>query len=292
MTVMTQHIDSRSIIEPMGTTLRPDILVRCKEAFDAEQKRLAEQVLPSATDIAYGPHERHRLDIYAPEGIGPFPILVFVHGGGFLKGDKGGEGDWTNANVGRMAARCGFLGVVINYRLAPDNLWPSGAEDVAATVDWLKANADAYGGNPAKIVLSGTSAGAVHVAGYLKLQPQAARDVCGAILLSGLYGYTSLEDRDALYYGEQVLYVERMPLESVAATKLPLLVACAEFDPPRFQAEFLGLLQDRLVRHGVMPHSYIASGHNHYSMAMHLGTTDTRLANEISNFVSEVTGDD
>lgn len=289
---MTQHTNSRSIIEPMGPTLGPDILVRCKVAFDAEQKLLATQVQPLATDVVYGLHDRHRLDIYTPEGVGPFPILVFVHGGGFLKGDKGGEDDWTNANVGRMAAKRGFLGVVINYRLAPDNLWPSGAEDVVATVDWLKANAGVYGGDPAKIVLSGTSAGAVHVAGFLKLRPQAAREICGAVFLSGLYGYTALEDRDTLYYCDAALYAERMPLEAIASTTLPLLVACAEFDPPRFQAEFLGLLQDRLARHDAMPRSYIASGHNHYSMALHLGTKDTRLADEISEFVSKVTGND
>ncbi len=288
--MMTQEINSRPQIKAMGTTLGPDILTRCKDMFDAEQKILGEQVRISATDIPYGPHERHRLDIYKPEGTGPWPILVFVHGGGFLKGDKGGDDDWTNANVGRMAARRGFLGVVINYRLAPDNLWPSGAEDVAATVDWLKSNAAAYGGDQAKIVLSGTSAGAVHVAGYLKLRLQAEREVCGAVLLSGLYGYTPLDDRDTYYYGDHALYAARMPLEAVASTTLPLFIASAEFDPPRFQAEFLSLMQDRLARHGAMPRGYIASGHNHYSMAMHLGSSDTRLADEIIHFAGEITG--
>lgn len=287
--MMKQEIGRRSMIEQMGTSLGPDILVRCKDVYDEEQKLLAEQVGPSATDVAYGPHARHRLDIFTPEGAGPFPILVFVHGGGFLKGDKGGDNDWTNANVGRMVARDGLLGIVINYRLAPDNLWPSGSEDVALAVDWLKANAANHMGDPARIILMGTSAGAVHVSGYLKLRPDAEREICGAVLMSCLYGYTPLEERDTLYYGEVEHYSGRMPLEAVASTTLPLLVACAEFDPPRFQAEFLGLMQDRLQRHGLMPRSHIASGHNHYSMAMHLGTSDTRLADEITDFVQEVT---
>lgn len=282
---MTQNIDSRSIIEPMGTILGPDILIRCKDAFDSEQKQLAKRIVPSATDVVYGLHERHRLDIYQPQGAGPFPILVFVHGGGFLKGGKGDVEDWTNANVGRMAAERGLLGVVINYRLAPDHGWPAGAEDVAATVDWLKANAASYDGDADKIVLMGTSAGAVHVSGYLKLRSQHNIDIRGVILLSGLYGYTPLDDRDLLYYGESSLYAKRMPMDAVASTTLPLLVACAEFDPPRFQAEFLGLMQDRLARHGTMPRAYVASGHNHYSMAMHLGTSDRRLATEIASFV-------
>lgn len=277
----------RAAIAAMGTDLGPDVLSRCRALFDAEQSNLAAQVPVTAADVAYGLHERHRLDLYQPKGEGLAPILVFVHGGGFLKGDKGGDDAWPNANVGRMAAQAGFLGVVVNYRLAPDHVWPAGSEDVAAVVDWLKAHAAEHGGDADRIVLMGTSAGAVHVAGYLKLA--GSNDIGAAILLSGLYGYTPLDDRDTLYYGDPALYADRMPLEAVANTQLPLFLACAEFDPPRFQAEFLGLMQDRLSRHGIMPRAFIHSGHNHYSMAMHLGTADRRLADEICAFVRETT---
>jgi acetyl esterase/lipase len=277
----------RQAIAAMGTDLGPDMLAHCRALFDAEQGALSMHVPVTAADIAYGPHERHRLDLYASADTKNAPILVFVHGGGFLKGDKGGADAWPNANVGRMAAQAGFLGVVINYRLAPDHVWPGGSEDVAVLVDWLKANAAEHGGDPDRIVLMGTSAGSVHVAGYLKLA--GGSHIRGAILLSGLYGYTPLDQRDTLYYGETSLYSDRMPLEAVASTPLPLLIACAEFDPPRFQAEFLGLMQDRLARHGAMPRGYIHSGHNHYSMAMHLGTADRRLADEICAFVRDTT---
>jgi acetyl esterase/lipase len=277
----------RQSIAALGTSLGPDVLARCRALFDAEQSALALAQPVSQVDIAYGPHDRHRLDLYQPQGDGLAPILVFVHGGGFLKGDKGGAEDWPNANVGRMAAQAGFLGVVINYRLAPDNVWPAGAEDVASVVAWLKGQAASYGGDPDRIVLMGTSAGAVHVAGYLKLA--GAQAIRAAILLSGLYGYTPIDDRDTFYYGQAALYPDRMPLDAVASTTLPLLLACAEFDPPRFQAEFLGLMQDRLDRHGAMPRAFIHSGHNHYSMAMHLGTADRRLADEICAFVRETT---
>jgi acetyl esterase/lipase len=275
-------------ISAMGTQLGPDVLARCEALYDSEQQALAARIASLANDVPYGPHQRQRLDIYAPEGAGPWPILVFVHGGGFLKGDKGSAERWPNANVGRMAAERRFLGVVLNYRLAPESTWPSGAEDVAATVDWLKANAATHNGDPSKIVLMGTSAGAVHVAGYLKLRASTAQDVCGAMLLSGLYGYTPLDERDTLYYGDAALYGERMPLEAIASTTLPLLIASAEYDPPRFQTEFAELLQDRLARHGESTRSYVAAGHNHYSMTMHLGTSDTRLTDEICRFVTGV----
>jgi len=280
----------RGDIAEMGTTLGPDVLARCRGLFDTEQRALADAVPVTATDVAYGPDARHRLDIYAPEGGSDSrPIVVFVHGGGFVQGDKGGGGQWANAAVGRMAAQAGFVGAVINYRLAPDHQWPAGAEDVAMAVDWLIGNAAAHGGDPARIVLIGTSAGSVHIAGYLKLCGDARALIKGAVLLSGLYGYTPLEGRDPLYYGSAEDYAERMPKEAVIGTTLPLFIACAEFDPPRFQAEFLGLMQDRLARHGAMPRGYIASGHNHYSMAMHLGTSDTRLRDEIINFVNDIT---
>ena len=277
----------RGAIAAMGTTLGPDILDRCRALFDAEQKALAGAVPPLSADLAYGPHERHRLDFYGTPSGALRPVLLFVHGGGFVMGDKGSGDSWANANVGRMAAQAGCFGAVINYRLAPEYGWPSGAEDVGLAVDWLRRHAAAYGGDPQRIVLCGTSAGAVHIAGYLKLRSDAAELVRGAVLLSGLYGYTPLDAKDERYYGEPANYSQRMPLEAVAATDLPLLIGCAEFDPPRFQAEFLALLKDRLARHGAMPRSYMASGHNHYTTAMHLGTSDRRLADEIKGFIEE-----
>ena len=274
-------------IAAMGSALGPDILSRCRQLFDAEQRSLAVVVPSLAAELPYGPHERQRLDLYGTPAGGLRPVMLFVHGGGFVMGDKGGGDSWPNANVGRMAAQAGCIGAVINYRLAPDHLWPAGSEDVASAVDWLKDNIAALGGDPQRIVLCGTSAGAVHIAGFLKLRSDAAQLVRGAVLLSGLYGYTPLDAKDERYYGEPAHYPQRMPLEAIAATKLPLMICCAQFDPPRFQAEFLALLQDRLARHGAMPRSYIVSGHNHYTTAMHLGTSDRRLADEIGGFIQE-----
>lgn len=277
----------RHDIAAMGQTLGPDILARCAALFDAEQSALTARIPAAATDIPYGPHDRHRLDLYRPQSASSTPILIFFHGGGFLKGDKGSAINWPNANVGRMAAEAGYLGVVPNYRLAPDHQWPSGPEDVASVIAWVKVNATQYGGDPNRIVLAGTSAGAVHAAGYIKLHGTA--DIRSAILLSGLYGYTPPDDRDTLYYGDPALYRDRMPLGAIASTSLPLFIACAEHDPARFQQEFLAFMEDRLAHHGTMPRAMIVSGHNHYSLPMHLGTSDRRLADEICAFIHDTT---
>jgi len=273
-------------IARMGYALGPDVLEQCRALFDAEQQALASAQPVLAEDLAYGPHARHRLDLYGTAQGAPKPVLLFVHGGGFVQGDKGDGARWPNAAVGRMAARNGWIGAVMNYRLAPDHPWPAGAEDVGAAVDFLRAHVGRHGGDPARMVVMGTSAGAVHVAGFLRQRADHAGLVRGAVLLSGLYGYTPLDPKDTRYYGEDD-YAGKAPLDAVAATDLPMLVACAQYDPPRFQAEFLGLMQDRLARHGAMGRALILSGHNHYTMAMHLGTADRRLELEIAAFLGD-----
>ena len=280
--------DIARAIAAMGQGLGPDTLAACRALFDTEQRALAHAVPVLAADLAYGPDARHRIDLYGTPEAAPKPVLLFVHGGGFVLGDKGDADNWANAAVGRMAARRGWIGAVINYRLAPDHPWPAGSEDVAAAIDYLIANVARFGGDPARIVAMGTSAGAVHVAGYLRHEPNHAQQIAGAVLLSGLYGYTPIDARDERYYGAPATYPDKAPREAVATTPLPLLVASAQYDPDRFQAEFLALLSDRRARHGAMPRSVIMTDHNHYTMAMHLGTGDTRLEQEIAHFIEDL----
>jgi acetyl esterase/lipase len=278
----------RAAIVAMGNRLGPDVLQAVQALYRDEQVRLAETQPPLAADLAYGPDERQRLDLYGPAEPGDElrPLLLWVHGGGFLRGDKGGNSQVFNAHAGRWAARQGMLGAVMNYRLAPGHGWPAGGEDVLAAADWLRANAPAWGGDPDRLVLAGTSAGAVHVATALRLRPDLP-GVRAAVLLSGLYGFTPLDERDTLYYGPQESYPDRWPRDAVVETTLPLLFATAEHDPTRFQAEAVGLLSARLARHGRLPRFFYGSGHNHFSLAYHLGTVDTRLADEMIAFIGD-----
>lgn len=281
----------RQAIAALGNELGPDTLPAVVALFDEEQRAKAAACPAVAVDLSYGPHDRHRLDIYAPSGASDRPVLLFVHGGGFLRGDKGDGGAWQNANVARMAAKAGFVGVTINYRLAPDNPWPAGADDVAAALRWVRAHISEYGGNPNVIIVSGTSAGAAHVAGFIDRHP-AEPGIRGAFFLSGVYGVTEANDmRDRAYYGDDLTqHASKMPLASLIETPLPIFVLASEFDPPRFQAEFVGLLQRRLERWGALPRAYMASGHNHYSLAYHLGTGDERVSGELLHFMTRCTG--
>ncbi len=116
-------------------------------------------------DIAYGAHPRQVLDVYRPVDARRAPLVLFVHGGAFVLGAKD-VNEEVYANVLYYFARHGYLGLNIEYRLAPEFQYPSGAEDVAAAVAWARRHAPAFGGDPDRVVLVGHSAGGTHVAGY------------------------------------------------------------------------------------------------------------------------------
>lgn len=110
-----------------------------------------------AQGIAYGEGPRRRLDIYAPRQIGAAkrPVIVFFYGGSWNSGARSGY-----AFVGKALAARGFVTVVPDYRLVPETTYPGFVEDAAAAVRWVRANIDGYGGDGARIVLAGHSAGA------------------------------------------------------------------------------------------------------------------------------------
>ncbi len=114
-------------------------------------------------DVVYGEAagETLRLDAVVPDGAGPFPILILIHGGGWTGGDKGGD----IAPLFAPLAAAGFTCVSINYRLAPHHRWPACRDDVLAAIRWLKAHSGKFKGDPARIALVGYSAGG-HLAAF------------------------------------------------------------------------------------------------------------------------------
>ena len=108
-----------------------------------------------ARDVAYGPHPRQRLDIYAPRKPGPHPVVVFVHGGSWQTGDKSGY-----AWAGRALACEGFVTVVPNYRLVPEVHYPEFVSDTASAIGWAHRSAARYEGDSTRLGVMGHSAGA------------------------------------------------------------------------------------------------------------------------------------
>jgi acetyl esterase len=109
-------------------------------------------------DVPYveGGAPEHVLDVYRPTGgAGPWPVVLYIHGGGFRLLSKD-----THYVMGLAFARRGYLVLNISYRLAPRHRFPAGAMDVAAAYRWALEHARELGGDPARIVVAGESAGA------------------------------------------------------------------------------------------------------------------------------------
>ena len=100
-----------------------------------------------------------QLDLRIPDGAGPFPVILYLHSGGWISGDR------TGGPARRQAAR-GYAVASIDYRLAPEFIWPAQIEDCKAAVRWLRANAARFHLDPNRIGVWGTSAGG-HLASIL-----------------------------------------------------------------------------------------------------------------------------
>ena len=95
------------------------------------------------------------LDAFVPEGRGPLPTCILVHGGGFMKGDK--QNNFKP--LFEPLSKAGFTWFTINYRLAPQYRYPACVEDVESAIRWVKAHAAEYKADPQRIALIGESAG-------------------------------------------------------------------------------------------------------------------------------------
>ncbi len=246
-------------------------------------------------DLAYGDNDRHRLDFHLP--ISPpealLPIVVFLHGGGFVGGNKGGPGRPMFDNIGRLAVEAGFVGVTMNYRLAPSVSFPAGAEDVALAVRFLASRAAKHGADPGNIILMGHSAGAEHVASFLARPALLGmtRGVVGAVLSSGIYDPRYPPgDTFAMYYGaDEEQRAECSSIPGLLTCGVPLLVGVAEFDPPELHLQTARLLAASVETNGYLPGLFFGAGHNHFSAIAHIGTEDRGVSDSIVDFVRMVT---
>lgn len=125
-------------------------VVACLTAAPTEEK-----------DVVYARPNGHPLllDLRVPDGPGPFPAAILIHGGGFDEGSKS-----TNVRpLFEPLAGAGFAWFSIDYRMAPEFRFPQAREDVDSAIRWVKANAAKYHIDRKKIVLIGESAGGLLV---------------------------------------------------------------------------------------------------------------------------------
>lgn len=268
-------------IAALGAKFDPDVLVQTRTAIETLSGGADDAPVVS---VSYGQDPRQEIDIYSPGGAGR-PVLVYIPGGGFVGGDKAGY-----RKLGNYFARQGYLTLVGNYRLAPAVQWPASAQDTAAIIDWAVENGKQHGGDPTRIFVFGQSAGATHVAGALfdpELRPRNIDAVKGVVLGSGIYRIERADPEAGItkyFSGDVSTYAHRSPLTHVGASKLPLLLLVAEYDPPFLGLPTLELANAVYARDGRCPPLIRMGEHNHISYVLGMGSAIDNVGPEITRF--------
>ncbi|GAA0269298.1 hypothetical protein GCM10009127_06510 [Alteraurantiacibacter aestuarii] len=237
-----------------------------------------------AENVAYGSDPAQILDVYtlnaAAEGERR-PVLLYVHGGGFVGGSK--VGAYYPQSATAWAARNGMVGVNIDYRLAPAAAFPAARNDLAAAIQWVRDNIAQYGGDPDNIVLWGHSAGADHVADYVQhtdLQGAEAASVKGALLLSPAYAAEMAAEPHAYYGTDASLQTMGPVIDRLGASTIPLMLGYAEYDPDMFHT-FAEAAQQRLCAVDSdtnCPMVLMLKDHNHMTEGASIGSVDESLS--------------
>ena len=171
-------------------------------------------------DVTYGPHPRNHADLYLPADPVGAPIVIQVHGGGWVSGNKTQQGQPLLSHF----TRAGWIGVAINYRMGPRHRLPAAVHDVKQTIAWVRANAPEWGGDADRILLTGGSAGGhltalcALTADDLTLQPGFEEADCSVAAAAPMYGVFDLTDRNT-HRGRMAMtpFLERMVLGTTLA---------------------------------------------------------------------------
>ncbi len=207
-----------------------------------------------------GPAGKIPVRIYTPEGKGPFPVLVFFHGGGWVIGNI----ESHDAVCRSLTNAAGCITVSVDYRLAPEHKFPAAPDDCYAATQWVAANAPTFNGDPARVAVGGDSAGG-NLAAVVALM---ARDKGGPTLVYQLLiypatdyylpGTASIQENaegylltrdDMIWFLNHYLTGEAdtkhpyaFPLKAEDLSGLaPAMVITAEFDPLRDEGEMYAL---------------------------------------------------
>ncbi len=245
-------------------------------------------------NIAYGTHPRQVVDVFRHQAAQRAPVMIFVHGGAFVRGDKRLD-DEVYDNVLYYFARHGMVGLNMEYRLAPEAGFPEGARDVAQVIAWAEREAGRYGGDPARIYVFGHSAGGTHVATWAfdrTAIPERAKSVAGVIIASGRVRADVLADNpnaDAVraYFGADTsLYDARSPVTHANDPDLPVFIVIAEYENPYLDVYGAELLHNLSHVRKRAPRFMRLTRHNHISLVAHFNTEEEILGREILDFIA------
>lgn len=206
---------------------------------------------------------RHRLDLYFPKRTSEAsrPVIMLVHGGGWVRGDNRCCGLYSS--VGEYLASQGFVVALPNYRLSPEVKHPEHVKDVAQAIAWLREHAHEYGGDAGSIFLVGHSAGG-HLVSLLTTDPRyleavgcKTSDIRGVVSISGIYKIPEGNvETDLGGVGKDSAHVgDVAPMRGPASKfKFPLAV------PLRVNVYGPAFGDDPKVRHDASPLTHVRPG--------------------------------
>ncbi len=226
-----------------------------------------------------GPGGSLPLRIYTPEGTGPFPLVVFFHGSGFVVCSL----DTHDPMCRNLCAGAGCVVVSVDYRLAPEHKFPAAPDDALAATRWAVDNAGALNADPSRVVVAGDSAGGnLAAVTALRIRDEGGPKLAGQLLIYPVTDYydpgTPSMTENAEGYGltrkgmewfwnhyladpSQAAHPHASPIKANDLSRLPpAYVISAEYDPLRDEAEYYA---DALTRAGVETKMRRWDGMNH-----------------------------
>jgi acetyl esterase len=250
-------LDLRAALPPLHT-------LSVAEARDQMAARPIEGLrIPEVASVVNrempGPGGPLPLRIYTPLGTGPFPLMVFFHGSGFVVCSL----DTHDAMCRNLCAGAGCVVVSVDYRLAPEHKFPAGPDDCLAATRWAVAHAASLGADAGRVVVAGDSAGGnLAAVTALRIRDEGGPRLCGQLLIYPVTDYhtpgTASMAENAEGYGltRQGMawfwdHYLRQPSEAANPLACPLraadlsglppaLVITAEYDPLRDEGEIYG----------------------------------------------------
>ncbi len=243
--------------------------------------------------VPYGPGPRRRLDVYTPEGAGPFPVVVFFFGGNWVSGARE-----DYAFVGRALAARGMVVVIPDYRLYPEVSYPDFLDDAAAAVAWSAREAARYRGDPGRLFVMGHSAGAYNAAmlaldrRWLERQGLAPAALRGWIGLAGPYDFLPVKNkttRPVFHFPDTPR--ESQPLMHASAQSPPALLIAARSDALVNPTRNTGGMASALRAYGVPVTETYFDKVNHFTLVASLAAPLQVLAPTVDAVAQFVASD-
>lgn len=278
----------RSSFRLAGVSL--SVLVLCTPiAFAAEVAVHEDIAYKSGSDLSDYERSRCALDLYLPEGVEDYPVIVWFHGGNITAGDKA---EATQAAIAQSLAARGIGVASVNYRLSPLVAYPAYIEDAAASVAWVLEHIAEYRGDAGNVFVSGHSAGGYLAAlvgldaRYLGAHGYGLDDLAGMIPVSGqMVTHGTVRNERGLPENRPIVDAAA-PVYHVSPEAPPwLAIAGSEDLPARPEENSYFIAALNAVDHSDASYLEFA-GRNHGTIVSHIPEADDPVARAIVDFVT------